>query len=876
MPEQGHLTVTLPQGNTVAGQGYSSDIVGSGGHKFDLYVDELRYEAQPPYRNIVLDQGEVDYQSVNPEQGVAWNMVEDLSRGAGTFHAGRGRFNNGKYSMAENFDAEYLCQGPRQVNEYPGIPFGVTPVGYYDKMPGYEFVWTDSADYALFRRASGTHHWRYIGGQAPGTINGSTTGNCWSSLVSSTVVKCVAHLGTTFMVGFGENVKYVRTTDVTTNPVTWAATAETTIPAAEYANVAVGVTYKLSTGSAEQCIIYMGQTGKLYKTPDLSLDSAVGGAAVLANGAAIGNSSGDTANSIVMADGNTIIFVGKDSGLYDIDTAGNIGESLSKRYPSVGTTDSAGYSAANFRQVVTLGNGYMYWLVGNYTLVEREPVNGTFTEFTIKDWGPQTPRFQLPILAICAGPDNKLYAALGTNNSGLLDLSTFAGGTQLLANTVTTGTTYIAKGFGKAHNSDWVWHMSLGSISQLATLMFYNETIQRLFVGLYTDSTDRTGMYMRYTQNNGSSYTNEDDVVQGTGTAAITALDTVANGDWILIGFSRPFTSLAVALSTANTNIRSVTVSYSTGAGTWSNVSNMLDGTSATTNVTLGRTGVIAWDLPTVGAGGWVTADYDGVTGKYWVRLSVSAALTNITISNILPGYSENQRQFVVVPGNPIMKKDAGPYDSGTGTVKVTTSTAKLETGKFHDQRPLDGKAGRFFNAITQNLSAAGTLAVKYRTASDASTSSGYTTQATYTSDALALTGTAMTYDATNPPSFTEGIRFLLELAPHASNTALRLEAALFRFVNASVAGVGRKRKLVVVLSEVVDGPMTRQGHRARTSLKETITNLEAWRDAINPVATVVDNDLGLSMNMVLADFEPRFGGKEKNWQVAVTMVEVV
>lgn len=880
MPEQGHLTITLPQGNTVAGQGYSSDIVPSGGHKFDLYCDQLQYEAQPPYRNVVLDQGEVDYQAVNPEQGVAWNLLEDVSRGAGTFFAGRGRFNNGKYSMAENFDAEYLCQGPRQVNEYPGIPFGVTPVGYY-KAGLFEILWTDSAEYALYLRQQGEHFWHQIGGSTHYQAGATGLGTTWASL-STSPVKCVAHLGTYLMVGFGSAAKWLYTADYTgtSSAPTWVAEPEVTIANAEYAHVAMNATFETTSGTHEQCIVFMGNNGKLYKTTDLTADSATTGAAALADGGTIGNATSDASNSICTVDRNTLILIGKDSGLYSVDGAGNIAQELEKSYPIKTTSDSAGLAPANFRHVTRLGNGYAYWLVGDYTIIEREPVNGTYTEFSLQAFGPQNPRMQLPILAMCAGPNDKLYLTIGTNNSSLIDLSAFAAGTQTVANTITTGTSYLVKGFGHAHEGDWTWHLSLGSVTQLASVMWYTEEIQRLCVGFYTDSSDRAGFYFRYTQDDFGTYTDEDDVVRGTGTGSVLALDTLANGDALLFGFSRRFTSLAFDMGAGvNNNVSTLTVAYSdsdAGAANdparWTTVTDMLDGTKDAT-ATFARDGVLQWDLPAT-ATNWVQATYNGVLA-YWVRVTTNALLDNLSFTSILPGYSENLRQFVVVPGNPIMRKDTGPYDA-SGSIKVTTATAKFETGKFHDQRPLDGKAGRFFNAITQNLSAAGTLAVKYRTASDNAPSSGYTTLATYTSDALSLTGTAMAYDATNPPNFTEGIRFLLEIAPHASNTPIRLEAALFRFVNASVSGVGRKRKLTAVLSDVVDGPMTRQGHRARRSIKEIIGDLEAWRDAINPVASVVDNDLNLTMNMVLADFEPRLGGKEKNWQVTVTMVEVV
>jgi hypothetical protein len=249
----------------------------------------------------------------------------------------------------------------------------------------------------------------------------------------------------------------------------------------------------------------------------------------------------------------------------------------------------------------------------------------------------------------------------------------------------------------------------------------------------------------------------------------------------------------------------------------------------------------------------------------------ISKNFTDVSI-----GYSENLRQFVVVSGNPVLKTDTGPYDA-SATIKITTGTAKLETGKFADSRPLNVKAARFFQALTKNVQVhvdtGVSLVVKLRTAADRDEGTGYRTLATYTTDALAEAGTTISYNATNPPNFKEGCRVLLEFTPTSTlPLPYTLEAAVLWFLDADP----RKVKLTCKLKEVVNGPTNRHGVRASTSIKEMITNLNAWRDAVDPVASVRDNDLGITMNMRLADFEPRMAGLEKNYDATISMVQVV
>lgn len=873
----GNLTVTLSDGTV-----------------FDLTCDSLRYSSIEPYLPTVLDTGDRDYQGLNPATGVAWNALADLSGGCGGFYARRGSHADGKYSMAENWDALYQCRGPRLTNEYPGIPFGVTPVGFYREIAGYEFCWTDSAEHALFRRPTSGTTWKQIGGTAPAYIS-STVINSWSTLTTSAAVKCVGHLGTSLLVGFGSAAKYVRTTDYTATDVTWAADADTNA-LAEYAHVAIGGTFEVDPQSLdpavrfESCVIWMGNSGRLFKSKDLTGANA----AALAGGQTIGNSSNDNANSIVVFENNQLLYIGKDSGLYQVDGAGNVGQVQLPAFAVHTNADSQGVTPANFRQPVKTGTQHIYWLVEDYTIVEREPVNGYFRVFGLK-FDPESgetvrnPRMNLPLLAICAGPDDELYVAVGTNKSNLLDLSLYPGGTQLLANTITQGTTYFFKGRYRRVRStgrtEWVWHGAFASHTQLASAMFYNAQARRLFVGYVTDSTDRSGTYLKWTTNGGSSFTDLDaagnDPFGGDGTRGLPATWTQHTNNFIMAGFSRPFTSMAFYTTGTHSGVAgNMAVQYWDGA-TFRTFTNTTDGT-VSGGKTLNQDGVLHWGPVPLGtdANPWVAGTPFSLPSAYWIAITLTSGasvIDTITLDNILPGYSDNLRQFVCVSGDPTMVKDQGPYDT-SGSVKLSTSTGKLETGKFDDNRPLDTKVARTVQVVSNNVGNTTTpgnedpkLVLKYRTASDSLPAKGYRTLDTYISDEDALAGTTFTTNSDNPEYFTEGIRLLLEDTPSADYSPVTLTAALLRFLNHNPSSAD-KTSLTATFRT---GVRNRQGVMERTSFAEQIARLRTWKQSSNPVATVRDNDLNLTFSMKLASLDPQFGGKEQEWQCQFTATEV-
>lgn len=124
------------------------------------------------------------------------------------------------------------------------------------------------------------------------------------------------------------------------------------------------------------------------------------------------------------------------------------------------------------------------------------------------------------------------------------------------------------------------------------------------------------------TLNSGAAYTDYTaDVGGGAGVAVLSSLDTVANGDWVIVGAGNIFRKILVEMN-ANVNVNAsvLTVEYWTGAA-WAAVSNLSDGT-ALAGATFGKSGNITFDYPE----DWEISTID--TGElYFVRLSVSAAL---------------------------------------------------------------------------------------------------------------------------------------------------------------------------------------------------------------------------------------------------------
>ncbi len=137
------------------------------------------------------------------------------------------------------------------------------------------------------------------------------------------------------------------------------------------------------------------------------------------------------------------------------------------------------------------------------------------------------------------------------------------------------------------------------------------------------------------TVNNGVAYTDYSANVIDNGAlvATLSALDTVANGDWVVIGGPVPFLGAAMDMSAnVNANAAVLTAEYWNGAA-WAALSSVVDGT-INAGATFGVDGQITWAIPA----DWQPSTINAITA-YWVRLSVSAALdaaTEVTEMDLL------------------------------------------------------------------------------------------------------------------------------------------------------------------------------------------------------------------------------------------------
>ena len=131
------------------------------------------------------------------------------------------------------------------------------------------------------------------------------------------------------------------------------------------------------------------------------------------------------------------------------------------------------------------------------------------------------------------------------------------------------------------------------------------------------------------TLDGGSSYTDYSTEISGAGDVTLDALDTNANGDYIIIGSKIPFQAIYCDMNTdVNSNASVLTVEY--WDGSWTGVTNMVDNTSSA-GKTFGQDGAIYWELPS----DWVVSTINS-NELYYVKLSVSAALSaTVRISTV-------------------------------------------------------------------------------------------------------------------------------------------------------------------------------------------------------------------------------------------------
>ena len=145
---------------------------------------------------------------------------------------------------------------------------------------------------------------------------------------------------------------------------------------------------------------------------------------------------------------------------------------------------------------------------------------------------------------------------------------------------------------------------------------------------------------VKLTQNNGAAYTdlvtNTTDSDLGT-TVTVTGLDTLANGDYLLIGFSAPFYGIEfLGVIQGSGIVSTITASYVTAAGP-PVVATTLPVTAGFYDDTRNRVptdgyvplfsgGYMAWNDTGSDLAGWAPVNIGGTTA-YWMRLTTSALM---------------------------------------------------------------------------------------------------------------------------------------------------------------------------------------------------------------------------------------------------------
>jgi len=125
---------------------------------------------------------------------------------------------------------------------------------------------------------------------------------------------------------------------------------------------------------------------------------------------------------------------------------------------------------------------------------------------------------------------------------------------------------------------------------------------------------------------NYTAYTSETASADGTNHGQLDSLNTVANGDWVVIqceDYSVNRLYIGMISGQVNANAATLAVHYWNGSA-WTAVSNLSDGT-ASGGATLAQSGLVTFDYP--GSSNWAQNTVNSASG-YHLRISASAALS--------------------------------------------------------------------------------------------------------------------------------------------------------------------------------------------------------------------------------------------------------
>jgi len=171
----------------------------------------------------------------------------------------------------------------------------------------------------------------------------------------------------------------------------------------------------------------------------------------------------------------------------------------------------------------------------------------------------------------------------------------------------------------------------------------------------------------------------------------LSSLDTLANGDFILVGSRLPFRGVRCVANAANGTGSVLTVHYRKNDDTWADTS-ATDGTISG-GATFAQTGNVTWTVPT----DWKVASLGSIytsspmfagreTPLYWTRWSVSVALDSSTTLDQMLAMNRNTARYAeLVSGEAREHTIMHGREGGVGCIECLTDagTANLVVNAY-------------------------------------------------------------------------------------------------------------------------------------------------------------------------------------------------
>jgi hypothetical protein len=172
----------------------------------------------------------------------------------------------------------------------------------------------------------------------------------------------------------------------------------------------------------------------------------------------------------------------------------------------------------------------------------------------------------------------------------------------------------------------------------------------------------------------------------------LSSLDTLANGDFVLVGSHLPIRGVLCDVNATNSTASVLTVHYRKSDDTWADTS-ATDGTINPAGTTLGADGNVTWTVPTDWKMAKLSAIYTSAPNfpyrdysLYWTRWSVSAAIdSSVTLDRMLALNRNTANYAELVSGQMMEQSVLHATPGGMGCIEVLTNagTANLVVNAY-------------------------------------------------------------------------------------------------------------------------------------------------------------------------------------------------